>query len=69
MRKWQPAGWKKGRQEAEGETQAKDADFLISFASPDSCRNRRILHQLKEGVRLEGAIRGLYKVNNRKDFD
>ena len=56
-RKWQSVGWKDGRMEAQGETQAKDADFLISFASPDSLRNGEILHQLKKGVRFDGRIR------------
>ncbi|CAE7904535.1 NPHP3, partial [Symbiodinium necroappetens] len=56
-RKWQPAGWKDGRMEAQGETQAKDADFLISFASPDSGPNNKILHRLKEGVLFDGKTR------------
>ncbi|CAE7685029.1 unnamed protein product, partial [Symbiodinium necroappetens] len=56
FRKWQPAGWETGRMEAEGEKHAKDADFLISFASPDTQQNNRILHRLKKSVLFNGKI-------------
>ena len=56
-RKWKPVGWK-ARLEAKGERRASDADFLISFSTPDSAVNNKILHSLKE-VHFEGQIRCL----------
>ena len=68
-RKWQPVGWKDGRTEAQGETQAKDADFLISFASPDSGPNNKILHQLKQGVLFDGKTGRSKQVTSMHAFE
>lgn len=57
VRKWKPFGWEKGRKEAKGETEAKNADFLISFASPDAHSNNEILHQLAKAVHFQGKLR------------
>ena len=57
VRKWKPFGWEKGRKEAKGETEAKRADFLISFASPDAHTNNELLHQLAKAVHFQGKLR------------
>lgn len=56
QRKWMCIGYS-ARGEPEGENTAADADFLISFASPDREENNRILHELKTGVSYSGGIR------------
>ena len=54
-RKWMCVGFD-ARGEPQGETTAADADFLISFASPDRDQNNRILHELKSGVYYNGQM-------------
>jgi len=49
QRKWMCVGFNT-RGEPECEKAAADADFLISFASPDRDENNRILRELKTGV-------------------
>ena len=56
QRKWMCIGYN-ARGEPEGEKVAADADFLISFASPDRDENNRILHELKTGVNYDGGLR------------
>ena len=56
QRKWMCIGYN-ARGEPEGEKLATDADFLISFASPDRDENNRILHELKTGVNYDGSLR------------
>ena len=56
QRKWMCIGYN-ARGEPEGEKLATDADFLISFASPDKDENNRILHELKTGVNYDGSLR------------
>ncbi|CAL1158634.1 unnamed protein product [Cladocopium goreaui] len=56
QRKWMCVGYN-ARGEPEGEKLATDADFLISFASPDRDENNRILHELKTGVNYDGGLR------------
>ena len=58
QRKWMCIGYN-ARGEPEGEKTAADADFLISFASPDREENNRILHELKTGVCYNGSLRFL----------
>ena len=58
QRKWMCIGYN-ARGEPEGEKLATDADFLISFASPDKDDNNRILHELKTGVNYDGSLRFL----------
>jgi hypothetical protein len=58
QRKWMCIGYN-ARGEPEGEKLATDADFLISFASPDKDENNRILHELKTGVNYDGGLRFL----------
>jgi tetratricopeptide (TPR) repeat protein len=55
QRKWMCIGYN-ARGEPEGEKVAADADFLISFASPDRDENNRILHELKTGVNYDGGL-------------
>ena len=56
QRKWMCVGYN-ARGEPEGEKIAVDADFLISFASPDRNENNRILHEVKTGVYYDGSLR------------
>ena len=56
QRKWMCVGFD-ARGEPQGETKGADADFLISFASPDRDQNNRILHELKSGVSYNGQMR------------
>ena len=56
QRKWMCVGYN-ARGEPEGEKIAADADFLISFASPDRDENNRILQELKTGVYYDGSLR------------
>ena len=58
QRKWMCIGYS-ARGEPEGEKHATDADFLISFASPDREENNRILHELKTRVCYNGSLRFL----------
>ena len=58
QRKWMCVGYN-ARGEPEGEKLATDADFLISFASPDKDENNRILHELKTGVHYDSSLRFL----------
>ena len=58
QRKWMCIGYN-ARGEPEGEKLATDADFLISFASPDKDENNQILHELKTGVNYDGGLRFL----------
>ena len=58
QRKWMCIGFNT-RGEPEGEKAAADADFLISFASPDRDENNRILDELKTGVNYDGGLRFL----------
>ena len=58
IRKWKPIGFK-ARGEAEGKRKATEADFLISFASPDSSENNKILHLVTQGVQFQGQFRCL----------
>ena len=58
QRKWMCIGYN-ARGEPEGEKLATDADFLISFASPDKDENNRILRELKTGVNYDGGLRFL----------
>lgn len=57
-RKWMCIGFD-ARGEPEGETVATNADFLISFASPDSHKNNQILEELKSGVNYCEEVRPL----------
>ena len=56
QRKWMCVGYN-ARGEPEGRSDATDADFLISFASPDRVENNRILAELQKGVFFEGQVR------------
>lgn len=58
QRKWMCVGYN-ARGEPEGMTSAKNADFLISFASDDRKVNNEILQKLKTGVCYNGEIRPL----------
>ena len=55
-RKWKPIGWQ-AKGEPEAETTAAEADFLLSFATPDAKENNRILTALCDGVRFGDTIR------------
>ena len=70
QRKWMCIGYS-ARGEPEGEKTAADADFLISFASPDREENNRILHKLKMGVYYKGSKRllPLKEYRNRTEHD
>ena len=48
-RKWKPIGWQ-ARGEPEAKCKAEEADFLLSFANPDSAKNNQILALLQQGV-------------------
>lgn len=56
QRKWMCVGFDV-RGEPKGEKFAAEADFLISFASPDRVENNRILEELRRGVHYHGEIR------------
>ncbi|CAE7530743.1 NPHP3, partial [Symbiodinium microadriaticum] len=64
IRKWKPIGFK-ARGEAEGKRKATEADFLISFASPDSSENNKILHLVTQGVQFQGQFRSVSFCHDR----
>jgi len=55
-RKWKPIGWQ-AKGEPKAQTAAAEADFLLSFATPDAMENNRILTALSEAVRFGDTIR------------